>query len=83
MSQIDARNRLGIEQHRPVILFLGQIKKEKGLEYLIQALPTVLERVPNALLLIAGRPWHTEVGTYEAQIHALGLHDHVRTCCHS
>ena len=38
----------------PVILFFGRIDKYKGIDVLLQALPRVLEKHPNAILRIAG-----------------------------
>ena len=39
----------------PTILFVGKIIHYKGVEYLIDAMPTVLARVPNAKLVLSGR----------------------------
>ena len=46
------------KQHIPeetAVLFFGQIAEYKGLEYLIKASPLILERIPNAKIIIAGR----------------------------
>ena len=60
----------------PVLLYLGRLKKYKGIELAIQALPEVLQRVPEAEYWIAGE------GDYrpalEAQVRRMGLVDHVR-----
>jgi len=50
------RQQLGIQSDRRIVLFFGFIRPYKGLEYLIQALPTVLEHV-NAHLLVVGEFW--------------------------
>ncbi|HEX2929453.1 MAG TPA: glycosyltransferase [Candidatus Binatia bacterium] len=43
---------------RAVIGSLGRLEPRKGHQYLIQAMPEVCRKVPNALLLIAGHdPW--------------------------
>ncbi|HVP35766.1 MAG TPA: glycosyltransferase family 4 protein [Terriglobales bacterium] len=38
----------------PTILYLGRLKKYKSVDLLIKALPLVLEKVPNARLVIVG-----------------------------
>jgi phosphatidylinositol alpha-mannosyltransferase len=40
---------------RPTVLFVGRLEKRKGLRYLLRAWPMVLERVPNARLVVVGR----------------------------
>ncbi len=72
-----AREGLGIDLGARVILFAGQVKKEKGLEYLLQALPLVKAILPNVRLLIAGRPYHIDVRPYETLIDRLGVRDSV------
>lgn len=42
----------------PTILYLGRIKKYKRVDFLVKMMPRVLEKVPNAQLIIAG--WGTE-----------------------
>ena len=72
-----ARESLGIKPEDRVILFAGQIKKEKGLEYLLRALPLIRSRVPNVKLLIAGRPFHQKIDTYEELINKVGVQQQV------
>lgn len=71
----DARNRLGIPLSAKVLLFFGQIKQVKRLDLLLDAMPAVIERHPDAMLLIAGRPWKTDFSSYQAQIDRLGIGD--------
>lgn len=42
-------------QKTPTVLFVGKVIHYKGIEYLIDAMPAVLARVPNARLIISGR----------------------------
>ncbi|MFC1668686.1 glycosyltransferase, partial [Chlamydiota bacterium] len=42
-----------------VILFFGFVRKYKGLEYLIKAMPRIINEVP-ATLIIAGEFWHNK-----------------------
>jgi len=60
-----ARQQLGIEKSAKVILFFGQIKRYKGLEYLLEAFDTIAARCDTALLLIAGRISESDPVIYE------------------
>ncbi|MEI6777232.1 MAG: glycosyltransferase [Chloroflexales bacterium] len=51
------RRDLGIAEHAPVLLFFGFVRPYKGLEYLIQAMARVRERLPDAHLLVVGEFW--------------------------
>ncbi len=64
----------------PVILYLGRLKKYKGIELAIEALPQVLEKVPDAQYWIAGEGSYR--GALEARIARLGLSGHVRLLGH-
>lgn len=74
-EQDDARKALKIPKGARVILFFGQIKDVKGLDLLLEAMPAVLKAHPEALLLIAGRPWKSDFSIYVAQIERLGIVD--------
>lgn len=49
-----ARKKLGIKESDFVLLFFGFIRKYKGLDLLLQAMPEVIEKIPNVRLVIAG-----------------------------
>lgn len=68
-----ARVNLGIPAHAKVLLFFGQIKDVKGLDLLLNAMPLVLQRHPDAVLLIAGKPWKMDFAAYQAKIDELGI----------
>lgn len=68
-----AREKLGIPAHAKVLLFFGQIKEVKGLDLLLNAMPLVLQRHPDAVLLIAGKPWKTDFAAYQSMIDGLGI----------
>jgi phosphatidylinositol alpha-mannosyltransferase len=40
---------------RPTVLFVGRLEKRKGLKFLLRAWPKVLERQPDARLVVVGR----------------------------
>ena len=78
LDRTEARKRLGLRDTDSVILFLGQIKREKGLEYLLRALPAVAAQLPAVRLIVAGRPYHDDVAFYEHLIDSLGISAHVQ-----
>jgi phosphatidylinositol alpha-1,6-mannosyltransferase len=47
------RDRLGINEN-PMVFTVRAHEPQKGIEYLIRAVPLVLEKVPNALFIIGG-----------------------------
>ena len=52
-----ARARLGIPQDRRTVLCFGAIRPYKGLDTLIEAARLLSEKMPNLLLIIAGKCW--------------------------
>jgi glycosyltransferase involved in cell wall biosynthesis len=73
MEEAAAKAALGLAG--PVVLFFGFVRKYKGLEYLIRALPQVLRNLP-AQLLIVGEFWEDRDAHLE-MIEKLGLQQHV------
>jgi len=73
-----AREQLGLTQQGPVILFFGQIKHVKGLDVLLRALPAIVAKHPDVILMIAGKVWKTDLGEYVALINQFGLEQHVK-----
>jgi glycosyltransferase involved in cell wall biosynthesis len=57
---------------RPLLLYVGRVAHEKNIGFLIQTFRRVRERVPEALLVIAGEGPAREA--LRAQVAALGLH---------
>ncbi|MEM7012328.1 MAG: glycosyltransferase family 4 protein, partial [Verrucomicrobiota bacterium] len=53
---------------KKVILFFGNIEPRKGVAPLIESFPEVLEKIPDAYLLIAGKPMGDDASVYEKQI---------------
>ncbi|MCG5240308.1 glycosyltransferase family 4 protein [Azospirillum doebereinerae] len=71
-----ARERLGWPQGRPIVLTVRRLVRRMGLTALLDAMVDLRARVPDALLLIAGRG--PEEAALRDRIQALGLEDHVR-----
>jgi glycosyltransferase involved in cell wall biosynthesis len=61
-----------------VVLFFGYIRKYKGLQYLIQAFAKVKEALPEAKLLIVGKPVEP-FDIYQKEIESLNLQDNIET----
>jgi glycosyltransferase involved in cell wall biosynthesis len=64
----------------PVMLFFGFVRKYKGLEYLIRAMPEVLRNI-TAQLLIVGEFWEARE-PYQRMIEELGLQRSVQVVDH-
>jgi len=73
----ESRKFLGIAQSHTVILFFGQIKKIKGLDILLNALPEVIKVFPDLKLVIAGKEWKDDFSRYQEIIKNNGLSDFV------
>ncbi|MGE5184003.1 MAG: glycosyltransferase [Acidobacteriota bacterium] len=55
LDRAAARAQLKLPAHRRIALFLGFIEYSKGVDTVIDAFPEVAARVPDALLVVAGR----------------------------
>ncbi|WP_247883972.1 glycosyltransferase family 4 protein [Azospirillum sp. B21] len=75
-SRQQARARLGWPQGRPVILTVRRLVKRMGLTALVDSMVELRRRVPDALLVVAGRG--QEAAALQDRIGALGLEEHVR-----
>ena len=73
LPQSAARKALDLPEDAPVLLFFGFIRRYKGLHVVLEAMPAVLEALPEARLVIAGEFYEQEV-EYRAQIEAIGSH---------
>jgi len=75
----ESRRLLNIPKEEKVILFFGNLKRAKGLEYLLQAMPLLLERDRKTKLLIVG-PERSKAENdfdYDGLIETLGIKEHV------
>jgi glycosyltransferase involved in cell wall biosynthesis len=68
----DVRAKLGIPNDEPVILFFGYIRKYKGLDILLRAMPRIMQELPELRLIVAGE-YYGDKPEYEALISELKL----------
>jgi len=54
IDRVLARKKLSIPDETPAILFFGYIRKYKGLDILLRAMPKIIENLPEIRLIIAG-----------------------------
>jgi len=64
--QLRARLQLG---NAPVVGFAGRFVEEKGFDYLLQAIPIVVERIPDVRFVYAGEPFVAYEGFYRQWAH--------------
>lgn len=56
-TEIISRKKLSIPATTPTILFFGEIKPYKGIDFLIKAHQKILSQGKSIFLLVSGRPW--------------------------
>ncbi|MDQ0162472.1 glycosyltransferase family 4 protein [Bacillus alveayuensis] len=67
------RSKLGLEGKK-VILFVGRLSKVKGPHILLQALPNIISKHPNAVMVFIGSKWfgENEINNYVKHLYTLG-----------
>ena len=74
--QRDFRAELGMTTDQPLLLFVGRVALEKNIDFLLDMLPFVLAKAPNAVLVIAGEgPAERHI---KNKIQQLGLNSSVK-----
>ncbi|MCI3919940.1 glycosyltransferase family 4 protein [Paenibacillus sp. TRM 82003] len=72
---------LGYE-NKKILLYVGRLIEKKGIHHLLQAMPGIIERHPDALLIIVGGAAYgvDAVTPYVRRLHAMGgaMPNHVR-----
>ena len=80
-SRAEARrsvlSELGLTEHDFLVVAVGRVEPQKGHRYLIEAMPDILGQVPDAVLLVAGRPGASST-MVDGLIDQLGLADRVK-----
>jgi glycosyltransferase involved in cell wall biosynthesis len=72
-----AREKLELDEDAQVMLFFGNVRRYKGLDVLIDAMPVIVKGVPKAVLLVAGE-FYEDAETYQARIRRTNVQGHVR-----
>jgi len=75
-SRAASRERLGWPRDRKIVMAVRRLTRRMGLDHLIESVPALVERVPDALVLIAGRG--AIASELEYRIRELRMQDHVR-----
>ncbi|MEM2174192.1 MAG: glycosyltransferase family 4 protein [Candidatus Micrarchaeia archaeon] len=75
IEKLEARKRLGINYEGTIILYLGTIRTDKGVEDLIKA-TLYLDEI-DVKIIIAGWPQHYTTKELEKMIHAFGRPDKI------
>ena len=75
-SRDKSRKELHLSENDKVILFFGYVRKYKGLDILIDALPEAIQQIPELKLLIVGE-FYDDVSAYISRIEKLGLKNNV------
>lgn len=73
----NAKDFLGIDRHKKVLLFFGMIKKVKGLDLLLNTFSKVIEKHSDIVLLIAGKSWKNDFSVYQQIIDKYNLSQHI------
>ncbi|HET7626778.1 MAG TPA: glycosyltransferase family 4 protein [Bacillales bacterium] len=55
----EARSKFGLTANK-VLLFAGRLSKNKGVDKLIRAMPAILRKHPDAVLVVAGGKWFSD-----------------------
>ncbi|HYI07619.1 MAG TPA: glycosyltransferase family 4 protein [Thermoanaerobaculia bacterium] len=71
-----SKNRLGVEG-RPLILTFGLLGPDKGIEYVIDALPTILSHYPDAVYIVLGAT-HPHIVERQGETYRLMLEERAK-----
>ena len=81
-SRNKTRKMFNLPQDAKILLFFGSIRRNKGLDTLLQALPAVIVHHPHVKLLVAGSlPRDAVFSKYKKIIKELGIEDNIITDC--
>jgi glycosyltransferase involved in cell wall biosynthesis len=75
-GRVETRAALGVAESTPLVLVVGRLTPQKGLDVLLVAMPSIVAAAPDALVLVAGAG--VSAGALEAATAAAGLSSHVR-----
>ena len=72
----DARHELHLDSSSPVLLFFGYVRSYKGLDIMLRAMPSILQRAPALRLVVAGH-FYEDVSFFRHLIDQLGINSSV------
>jgi glycosyltransferase involved in cell wall biosynthesis len=72
IPKADARKKLGLDASKKILLFFGYIRKYKGLDVLLDAMPHLVKELPDVQLLVVGE-FYGDEADYRKKIAALNL----------
>lgn len=79
IDKAEGRRKLDIPDKKKLLLFFGFIREYKGLKYLIQAMPSIVQKVDDVELLVVGDFANEEEKTeYETLIQNCGVQDYIK-----
>ena len=61
------RQRYGVGYGEKLILCVGRLVPQKGIEYFIRAIPTIVKRYPEAKFIVVGEGWSRDILEAEAR----------------
>ncbi|MFC1562510.1 glycosyltransferase family 4 protein [candidate division KSB1 bacterium] len=76
ISKKEARNTLGIDSDKKVLLFFGYIRRYKGLDILLESIKILKEKIPDIFLIIAGKDVEG-FGKYQKIINELNIKNYL------
>lgn len=77
ITRSEARGKLGLARDDRVLLFFGFVREYKGLKHLIDAMPKIIEALPECKLLIVGDILDSEKEGYLQRIRKTGCHESI------
>ncbi len=57
VDRVAVRSRYGVHPHEKLVLCIGRLVPQKGIEYLIRTVPRIAGRYPEARFIIVGEGW--------------------------
>ena len=67
-----ARKELNLDLNSPVLLFFGYVRRYKGLDTMLRAMPVILQKEPDLRLVVAGQ-FHEDPESYRRLVAELGI----------
>ena len=67
VDRVVVRQRYGVGYGEKLILCVGRLVPQKGIEYFIRAIPTIVKRYPEAKFIVVGEGWSRDILEAEAR----------------